>query len=178
MSEPSDFWSRRKARVAREALESEAPEPIAPDERTEEEVLEELGLPDPDTLKAGDNFMAFMKEAVPSAIRKRALRQLWRSNPVLANVDGLVDYGEDFTGGTASGEKIKTAYQVGKGLLRHVEAPDMQDPPPPVEEPEEESAEPEEPEQIAQTEAARAPSTATPSLRMRFRYDEISPEDT
>jgi len=54
---------------------------------------------------------------VPERLRKRALRMLWRSNPVLANVDNLVDYGEDFAAEGVLGEVIQTIYQVGKGIL-------------------------------------------------------------
>jgi len=62
-----------------------------------------------------------MAKVVPEAIRRRALRTLWRSNPVLANVDMLVDYGEDFTDSATVVANMQTAYQVGKGMLKHVE---------------------------------------------------------
>jgi hypothetical protein len=38
----------------------------------------------------------------------------------LANVDGLVDYGEDFTDAATVIENLQTAYQVGKGMTKHV----------------------------------------------------------
>jgi len=91
------------------------------EEKTDEEVLEELGLPDPDALQPGDDFSAFMAKAVPDRIRRRALRRLWLSNPALANLDGLLDYGEDFTDSATVVENLQTAYQVGKGMLKHVE---------------------------------------------------------
>ena len=69
----------------------------------------------------GDDFSVFMSKAVPDRIRRRALRTLWRSNPVLANVDMLVDYGDDFTDAAMAVENIQTAYQVGKGMLKHVQ---------------------------------------------------------
>ena len=68
-------------------------------------------------MHAGDDFSAFMKNTVPAALRNRALRTLWRSDPVLANVDMLVDYGEDFTGKNDPIGAIKTIYRVGKGML-------------------------------------------------------------
>ena len=43
-----------------------------------------------------------------------ALRRLWKVNPVLANVDGLVEYGEDFTDSATVVENLQTTYQVGK----------------------------------------------------------------
>jgi len=124
-----DFWSRRRAAVAAEA-EAEvkateaavhAEEQAKLDELSDEELLEQLELPDPDTMQAGDDFAAFMKKAVPERLRRRALRRLWTSNPVLANVDMLVDYGEDFTDSALVVENLQTAYQVGKGMKAHVD---------------------------------------------------------
>ncbi|WP_306153053.1 DUF3306 domain-containing protein [Roseovarius sp. MMSF_3281] len=129
MSRRSDFWSRRKAKVLEEQQDdlraAEARDAAARDaaleEKSDEEVLEDLGLPDPDTLELGDDFKAFMAKAVPDRIRRRALRRLWLSNPALSNLDGLLDYGEDFTDGATVVENLQTAYQVGKGMLKHVE---------------------------------------------------------
>ncbi len=78
-------------------------------------------------MKAGDDFSMFMNKAVPDRLRRRALRKLWLSNPLLANVDGLVDYGEDFTDRALAVENLQTAYQVGKGMLKHVAEVDQRD---------------------------------------------------
>lgn len=129
MNKPADFWSRRRAAVLEEvatdnaAQEADAiaQEHAAIEDLSEAEVLAKLELPDPDSLQQGDDFKAFMAQAVPEAIRRRALRALWRSNPVLANVDMLVDYGEDFTDSAMVVENMQTAYQVGKGMLKHIE---------------------------------------------------------
>lgn len=127
-----DRWSRLKE----EGQPSGAPTPVeAPpdpppvtppeaDERTDEEILAELGLPDPDDLTLGDDFTGFMSKAVPDRLRRRALRQLWRANPVLANVDGLVEYGEDYTDSAMVVENLQTLYQVGKGMFVETEEPD------------------------------------------------------
>ncbi len=120
------FWDRRRAGVKAEA-QALAVEPVevmeeAPQTDAEVlEVLEALGLPDPDSMGAGDDFTAFMVKAVPQHLRNRALRKLWRSNPVLACVDGLNDYDDDYLTGSTGNGPIKTAYQVGKGMLYHVE---------------------------------------------------------
>ncbi len=130
-------WSRKKhaARQGREdaaeerATEERATEPAAPaddgkaeaDELAalpEDAALERLGLPDPDTLGPGDDFSGFMAKAVPEALRRRALRRLWLSNPVLANIDNLVDYGENFADPALVPEVLATAYRVGSGMLR------------------------------------------------------------
>ncbi|MFQ5565107.1 MAG: DUF3306 domain-containing protein [Paracoccaceae bacterium] len=121
-------WSRVKREARAEPDEAEPaaevgaaePEAQALDDRPDEEVLEELGLPDPDTLKPGDDFTAFMARAVPARLRNRALRKLWVSDPVLANLDMLVDYGEDFTDAATVIENLETAYQVGKGFVDKV----------------------------------------------------------
>ena len=123
-----DFWSDRKRAVAAEqeqeaknaSLIAEAQERATQEEKSDEEILQELGLPDPETMVEGDDFSAFMGKAVPDRLRRRALRHLWKSNPVLANVDGLVDYGEDFTDAATVIEDLQTTYQVGKGMLKHV----------------------------------------------------------
>ena len=129
MSDEQDFWARRKAKVEAETLAEQAAveqlvlaeQHAVLEEKTDAELLEELDLPDPDTLVMGDDFSVFMSKTVPDRIRRRALRTLWRSNPVLANVDMLVDYGDDFTDAAMAVENIQTAYQVGKGMLKHVQ---------------------------------------------------------
>lgn len=128
-------WSRRKRRVAEEELaqppaEVEPTEPVQEPETPEAEaaLLERLNLPSPESLKAGDDFSAFMKAGVPEFLRKRALRVLWRSNPVLANLDGLNDYDDDFRSPELTQKVLATAYKVGRGLLRDDPSPEiMQD---------------------------------------------------
>lgn len=125
----SDFWARRKQAVEAESeaeVREEEAARIAEDHAEleglpEAEVLERLGLPDPDSIGPGDDVTGFMREAVPAWLRNRALRRLWVSNPVLANLDGLADYADDFTGNGLKGAAIRTTYQVGKGLAAHVE---------------------------------------------------------
>ncbi|MBV2359432.1 DUF3306 domain-containing protein [Thalassococcus sp. CAU 1522] len=194
-----DFWARRKAAVAAEAraetaarLETEKAErEAAVADRSDEELLADLGLPDPDSLDAGDDFKAFLTDAVPARLRMRALRRLWRVNPVLANLDGLVDYGQDFTDSAMVVENMQTAYQVGKGMLRHVEELARQAEPEPqrddAEQPEdidtEEPVAAEVPEAVALAEPAEPEATEAqpldagtepagfaPRRRMTFHY--------
>ena len=120
-------WARRKRAVAEAESEAEAAEPAAPepDETLPEaDLLEKLGLPDPDTLQEGDDFAAFLKNGVPEFLKKRALRRLWLSNPALANLDGLLEYGEDFTDAAMVPEVVATVYTVGKGMLRDIAEPE------------------------------------------------------
>lgn len=131
MGEDDDFlsrWSRRKRAVADEkpAPEPEpgpedVPEPAPQDEEGDEEaILARYGLPVPESLKPGDDISGFMAKGVPDFLRKRALRMLWRSNPVLANLDGLNDYDEDFTSPELTQKVLATAYQVGRGIVKKV----------------------------------------------------------
>lgn len=128
MTKEQSAWSRRKAAVVAEAVAEErsAEDAVIAEqheslaEKTEVEVLEELGLPDPDAMVQGDDFKAFLSKAVPAHLRKRALRTLWRSNPVLACVDGLNDYDDDYLTGSFGQGPISTTYQVGKGMLSHL----------------------------------------------------------
>ena len=125
----SDFWSRRRAQVAaEERAEAEvleqaalAEREAALEEKSDAELLAELDLPDPDTLTEGDDFKAFLSDAVPARLRTRALRRLWRVNPIFGSLDGLVDYGEDYTDAAMVVENMQTVYQVGKGMLARFE---------------------------------------------------------
>ena len=125
LSKPRDFWSRRRAGGAAEAEGEEAQElaDVAATEeaqlaaRTDEEILAELDLPEPEALESPDQVRDFLNSAVPQRLKTRALRRLWRLNPVLANIDGLVDYGEDYTDAAMIIENMQTVYQVGKGML-------------------------------------------------------------
>lgn len=131
MTRDGDFWSRRKAGVVQEAEREEhlsteaanARDLAALEERSDEEILAELALPDPATMKRGDNFAGFMHHTVPERLRKVALRQLWRSDPVLANLDGLNNYDTDFTQSDIPGIVPKTSYVVGKGFASTVLKP-------------------------------------------------------
>jgi hypothetical protein len=128
LSKVQSAWSRRKAAVAAEAVAEEravedsviAEQHDALAEKTDVEILEELGLPDPDAMVQGDDFKAFLSKTVPAHLRKRALRKLWRSNSVLACVDGLNDYDDDYLTGSYGQGPISTTYQVGKGMLSHL----------------------------------------------------------
>ncbi len=74
-------------------------------------------LPDIDSLDAESDFTVFMREGVPDHIRKLAMRKLWRLDPVFANLDGLLDYDEDFSVSERGLEAVRTVYKVGKGMV-------------------------------------------------------------
>ena len=116
-------WSRRKA--AARAAEPEPPaddaSPPAVDPASEEAerqsnraAAEAIDL---ESLADNPDVTPFLKAGVPDALRRAALRKLFRSNPVLANVDGLVDYGEDFRNPSMILTTFRSAWQAGRGYL-------------------------------------------------------------
>lgn len=126
MSDEKSFlsrWSDRKIQSEVDetklpSTESEQEKPALQDEfegKSDEEILSILELPDPETLKLGDTVEKFMEGRVPERIRLRALRAFWKTNPVLANIDGLDEYCEDYTDAAMVVENLQTIYQVGKG---------------------------------------------------------------
>ena len=129
MSDEESFlgrWSRRKRRPVAEIEPEEAavpepgpeePEPSEEEPETDAEILARLDLADPDTLGKGDDFARYLNAPLPLHLKQKALRRLWVSNPVLANLDGLNDYDTDFTGGSVPMGALKTAYKVGRGFL-------------------------------------------------------------
>ena len=121
-------WSRRKA-------EARTTDDVAPAETRDgasEEAITEAGqddggaidpatLPDIDSLGPGSDFSVFMQAGVPPSLKTRALRRLWQVKPELANLDGLIDYGEDLTGSFKAVDHLKTAYEVGRGFLKRAD---------------------------------------------------------
>lgn len=120
-------WSRRKAaarQVEREVVERDQPPAEAAPESARDapaEAIDPASLPDIDSLTVGSDFKVFMRAGVPAELRRQALRKLWRLDPKLANLDGLLEYGEDYTQVGRAGTAAKTAYQVGKGFLEKLD---------------------------------------------------------
>ncbi len=125
-------WSRKKTEAGKKVEPSPPPavEPQPPPEEQElavnetlpeHEVLEKYGLPDPDAIELGTDITGFMRKEIPELLRRKALRSLWKSNPVLAVLDGLNDYDEDFTDAATASGAVKTLYKVGQGLIDRTE---------------------------------------------------------
>ncbi len=95
---------------------------------TSERELDESEFDDVDfeQLDYSSNYERFMVKGVPEAIQRKALRKLWASNPLLANIDGLNDYDDDFTDAALAVDVIKSAYQVGRGYLTDEELTEIQ----------------------------------------------------
>ena len=90
-------------------------------EMSDAELAERYGVPDPAALGEGADYSVYMKGGVPDRLRNAALRKLWRSSPDLACLDELLEYGDDFTGTGVVGA-LKTAYEVGSGFKKRIEA--------------------------------------------------------
>lgn len=129
MAQARGFWADRKAAVAAEVEAENRAQQVALETQTEhelaglsdDEVLNKLDLPEPDTLPSAEAVQTFLKSAAPQRLKQRALRRLWRLNPILANVDGLVEYGEDYTDAATVVENLQTVYEVGRGMLARFE---------------------------------------------------------
>lgn len=130
-------WSRRKAEADRKTDPASAPsaEPVpSPEEQeralnealSEQEILDKYGLPDPNNIELGTDVTGFMRKEIPDLLRRKALRSLWKSNPVLAVLDGLNDYDEDFTDAGMTVKGAKTLYKVGQGLIDKTRKSDAQ----------------------------------------------------
>jgi len=125
LTEDKDFlsrWSDRKLKGEDDALPATESDRVketqSEDEfegKSDDEILSILELPDPKTLKLGDTVEKFMDGRVPERIRARALRAFWKTNPVLANIDGLDEYCDDYTDAAMVIENLQTIYEVGKG---------------------------------------------------------------
>ncbi len=133
MSETDDSqflsrWSRRKLEareaaekpIAEEAsvLQEEDAETIAAREAELQANREAAEAVDMATLNEKSDFSVFMKDGVPAVLRRQAMAALWRSSPVFANVDGLVDYGEDFTDPGLTPKTLQSAWQAGQGYFK------------------------------------------------------------
>lgn len=136
---PLGRWSRlKRARAAQERQPVAASRPAAPDEAAvpvsdasreapsaasadrsppapEDASSGQGDLPDPETLGKDADFTRYLKDGVPEALQRRALRALWRSDPVLANLDGLNDYDEDYRQVGIVAKVVRTAWRAGRG---------------------------------------------------------------
>jgi len=202
-------WARKKAEAGKQTEPS--PPPVIESEPTpeeqelainealpEHELLAKYSLPDPENIELGTDITGFLRKEIPEFLRRKALRGLWKSNPVLAVLDGLNDYDEDYTLASTAGQTVTSLYKVGEGLVDRakkaadvVEDPSeaqatssMAEPEPTIvedaesddtlelEELEDRATPMELPEQpLAQREASQSEDPPEPSFRPRMRFD-------
>ncbi len=94
-------------------------------ELSDEEKEVVAGLPPLDSLTQESDFTPFFKDGVPEFLKRKAMRILWRSNPIFGIRDGLNDYDEDFNVVHKIIEETVGAYKVGRGHLSDEELQDM-----------------------------------------------------
>jgi Protein of unknown function (DUF3306) len=171
MSDPADFlarWSRLKQKSQSAAPESpavleagaalpatNAPPTVAPGAAPAE-------LPPLDSLTKDSDFSVFMRPGVPESARSAALKKLWRSDPVFANLDGLIEYGDDFAADFRSTAAVATVYRVLQGMPGGEAKP--------LDKPEKPPAEPD------STAAGTPPVDAKPATPAPAEATETSPE--
>lgn len=117
-------WSKRKRAVEQEEVQAEKAEtpaqavpeeqlPVEDEEsKANREAAEAVNI---DELVYESDFSLFLRRGVPAALKKQAMRKLWTSNPILANLDGLNDYEEDFN--NPAHNVYKSAWKAGRGYL-------------------------------------------------------------
>lgn len=66
-------------------------------ELTAEEAAYVETLPPLDELTPDSDFTGFMDKRVPDFLRRQALRKLWLSDPAFSLIDGMHEYGEDYS---------------------------------------------------------------------------------
>ena len=135
-------WSRRKQAARDGAPEPEAvpeaaplaaaePEPDPAELEANRAAAEAVDLA---TLGPGSDLEVFFRKGVPKLLRQQALRAVWRSDPVFANLDGLVDHGENFNDPALVMKTFTSAWKIGSGYLRETLA-EAADPTGPVDTP-------------------------------------------
>ncbi len=117
MTDPQGFlarWSQRKR--AQQGRKPEAPPSAAAAAASHAGEDPLADLPPLETLGKDSDFRPFMRPGVPEELRKAALRKLWGSDPVYANLDGLLEYGDDFAAPFRLAGAVATAYRVLAGM--------------------------------------------------------------
>lgn len=124
-------WSKRKqAQLANPDVDPDEEPPVADAVEIDEAQLEaerseaELNRlaaesVDLEKVEYGFDFSIFMKRGVPDLLRKKALQKFFNSNPVLANLDGLNDYDEDYNNPLHM--VYKSSWDVKRGFLTEAE---------------------------------------------------------
>lgn len=122
-------WARLKSEsapdipdIAGPGNESAPPDnpPPAPARSGDDDETQEVdlaALPEIDSLDLTSDFSVFMQDGIPEALRTRALQRLWHLDPSFNHIDGLLEYGEDYSGTGLAAEAVKTVYKIGRGMV-------------------------------------------------------------
>jgi len=111
-------WSRlkREARAPKPPAAAAPPPEAAPAQEAPPLETPPAELPPLESLTAESDFSVFMRPGVAQSVRNAALQKLWRSDPVFANLDGLLEYGEDYAAAFKSEAVVDTVYRVLLGM--------------------------------------------------------------
>jgi len=124
-------WSKRKqAQLANPDTDPDEETPVAEAVEIDEAQLEAdrseaeqnrlaAEAVDLEKVEYGFDFSIFMKRGVPDLLRKKALQKFFNSNPVLANLDGLNDYDEDYNNPLHM--VYKSSWDLKRGFLSEAE---------------------------------------------------------
>ena len=98
-------------------------------ELTAEEAAYVETLPPLDELTPDSDFTGFMDKRVPDFLRRQALRRLWLSDPAFSLIDGMHEYGEDYSmmAQLAAGATAYRPDQGGYGWRDKPKAPETED---------------------------------------------------
>jgi Protein of unknown function (DUF3306) len=88
-------WSRRK-RAGEKAPPSPPAAPPTPPGPETPPSFDPASLPPLESLTAESDFTAFLREEVPAALRRAALRRAWTLDPAIRDFVGPADYAWDF----------------------------------------------------------------------------------
>ncbi|HEX6979926.1 MAG TPA: DUF3306 domain-containing protein [Alphaproteobacteria bacterium] len=104
--EPADAPAQSRAPAS---VEETVAAPSRPTEAPE--------LPPIEQLTAESDYSVFLREGVPPEIRRKALRKLWVSDPVLSAPDIFDVYCQDYHQDPVFPEGVKTLFKVGMGMI-------------------------------------------------------------
>jgi hypothetical protein len=93
-------WSRRKRAAGTAPVPPPAapapPEAAVPPPDAEAPAFDPASLPPVESLTAESDFAAFLREEVPAALRRAALRRAWSLDPAIRDFVGPADYAWDY----------------------------------------------------------------------------------
>jgi hypothetical protein len=94
-------WSRRKRGLGRATAPppppaAPAPPEVAPPPDAAAPPFDPASLPPIESLTTESDFAAFLREEVPAALRRVALRRAWTLDPAIRDFVGPADYAWDF----------------------------------------------------------------------------------
>lgn len=98
---------------------------IEEEELTKEQQEVVSTLPPLESLTGESDFTPFMREGVPEIIKRKAMRILWRANPLFGFRDEMNDYDEDYNIVHKIIDSSFGSYQVGRGHLTEEELQEM-----------------------------------------------------